>query len=352
MKKIAILFLALLLIVPFALAQQAVKINGNGINNKISITASEFELSLNEQKEVVEGLFVTLVSVTDTNCTAEEGTYCIQVMESATIKIEVPEKNILDEVTLQKGEVKEIEETGTIKLLHVEENSATFKFVPIIAVYPALIGKGNIKVMPSLRYNLNALINSTDINLNIDLNEIAGKHINKLVINPIKKQIMTEIKTGTGNILKAVPQMAMQRVNARIMSINGFADINIVLEDDNRWVMRTQFRDMNIGAEIEIDGNSIYINTPKMKKKLTVLPEQASEIAKQKANMHTVHAVNMTTEGTPVYQVKGMQKGKFFGLFPTEIEVETEIDIENGKIIRQKGPWWSFLIVPDLPNGE
>ena len=54
MKKIAILFLVLLLVVPFALAQQTVKINGNGINNKISIITSGFELSLNEQKEVLD----------------------------------------------------------------------------------------------------------------------------------------------------------------------------------------------------------------------------------------------------------------------------------------------------------
>ncbi len=44
-----------------------------------------------------------------------------------------------------------------------------------------------------------------------------------------------------------------------------------------------------------------------------------------------------------VYEVKTKKEARILGLFKTEIEVEAEVDAENGEVLDVKKPWWSFL---------
>ena len=46
-----------------------------------------------------------------------------------------------------------------------------------------------------------------------------------------------------------------------------------------------------------------------------------------------------------VFSAKAKKPGKFLGIFNTQIDLETLIDTETGKIIKTNRPWWAFLVV-------
>jgi hypothetical protein len=37
------------------------------------------------------------------------------------------------------------------------------------------------------------------------------------------------------------------------------------------------------------------------------------------------------------------RKAKFLGVMPVEMDVESIVDKESGKEMKEKKPWWSFL---------
>ncbi len=46
-----------------------------------------------------------------------------------------------------------------------------------------------------------------------------------------------------------------------------------------------------------------------------------------------------------VFSATANQEGKLFGLFDTQVDLETLIDTETGEIIKTTKPWWAFLVV-------
>jgi hypothetical protein len=43
------------------------------------------------------------------------------------------------------------------------------------------------------------------------------------------------------------------------------------------------------------------------------------------------------------YEVKAQKQVKVLGLFQARMQVQAQIDAENGDLIQAKQPWWAFL---------
>lgn len=44
-----------------------------------------------------------------------------------------------------------------------------------------------------------------------------------------------------------------------------------------------------------------------------------------------------------VYELRTMRESKVFGLFKAQMQVQAQIDAENGEVVKVKKPWWAFL---------
>lgn len=305
------------------------------------------EMSEGQETQAGEGFFIKLLSV-DSNCNSDENDLlgnCPAVRSSAAFSIYSADSNFSEEFVLEGNSRKNIGGLS-IKLLTTKEGSARVQILPIKGVLPPSFGAGMITMFPNIGRIAKEIDDEIeDSNMLEDLNSLEGADIKNLIIGHMRKEIKAEIRSDGRRILKAIPSLAMQSIKARIRSMNGFSDLNIVQEDSN-WVIQTpKGNEIPIKWDVEVDGNSLYIMTPKMKKKLTVLPEEASEIAQQRANMFAIKAVRIETEnGEPVYRLQGKQTGKLFGLFTTEFGVTADMDIESGNVKNLKKPWWSFLV--------
>lgn len=223
-----------------------------------------------------------------------------------------------------------------IKLSDVSEESAVFtifKRKPVI-----IYGTGNIKIVRPIEE---------------DATEIVGEgideesNIKKVIIAPGRPKVTTFVETEEGEIVREVSVEVAPRISARIRTLWGNVDVNVERDlNTNKIYIELPTKKIEVDLNIEIDENTLYIKVPKVKKRLVVLPEEASEIAKERANFFNVRAVELeTTEDDAYYQIKGRQRGKLLWLIPVEYDAEAEIDIESGEIVEKGGPWWKFLVV-------
>ena len=84
-----------------------------------------------------------------------------------------------------------------------------------------------------------------------------------------------------------------------------------------------------------------------------IMPDTASEKALERLKIKVCSEENNCTielkevgQGEQVraaYEVQVQKQAKFLGLFKTKMQVQAQIDAENGEVIRIKKPWWAFL---------
>lgn len=43
------------------------------------------------------------------------------------------------------------------------------------------------------------------------------------------------------------------------------------------------------------------------------------------------------------YELKTQRQSKVLGLFKAQMQVQAQVDAENGEVIKVKKPWWAFL---------
>lgn len=84
-----------------------------------------------------------------------------------------------------------------------------------------------------------------------------------------------------------------------------------------------------------------------------VMPDTASERAMERLGLKVCAAdngcvielkeVGSGEEMKAAYEVRIQKEAKILGMFKTRMQVEAQVDAENGEIIRTKKPWWAFL---------
>lgn len=62
--------------------------------------------------------------------------------------------------------------------------------------------------------------------------------------------------------------------------------------------------------------------------------------------------VGTGNETKAAYEVKAQKEVKVLGLFKAKMQVEAQIDAENGEVIKQKKAWWAFLAAEEDVSEE
>lgn len=176
----------------------------------------------------------------------------------------------------------------------------------------------------------------------------------KITITPGHAEIETEVETENGTAERNLSINWTPVIRARIRQLIR----NMTCEEQcpllnitfNNSLKKAIIISGNLSAlvnnTIEIDNETVYIKTLKgVRKELKVLPENASETAKLRVNYHLVKAVEIQSDdGSVYYAIKGTQLGKLLWLFPVEMDVQTDVDINSGEVKQVHRPWWSFLV--------
>jgi len=86
---------------------------------------------------------------------------------------------------------------------------------------------------------------------------------------------------------------------------------------------------------------------------IKVMPDRASETALQRLRVNhcteedecriELKEVGVGNELKMVYELKTQRNARVFGLFRTRMEVQAQVDVDTGEIVRVRKPWWAFL---------
>jgi len=86
---------------------------------------------------------------------------------------------------------------------------------------------------------------------------------------------------------------------------------------------------------------------------IKVMPDTASETALARLRLKVCSEENNCTielkevgkgeQAELAYEVKRERQSKVFGLLNKKMQVQAQIDAENGEVIKTKKPWWAFL---------
>lgn len=84
-----------------------------------------------------------------------------------------------------------------------------------------------------------------------------------------------------------------------------------------------------------------------------IMPDTASERALERLRLNVCSEENNCSielkevgngnQTKAAYEVKVEKQARVLGLFKTKIQVQAQVDAENGEVIQTKKPWWAFL---------
>jgi|GEM_PF-1206430 len=87
-----------------------------------------------------------------------------------------------------------------------------------------------------------------------------------------------------------------------------------------------------------------------MNAEVKVMPNTASETALAKLGAKcegtcTIELKEVRTgnQVKAAYEIKTQKQAKVLGLFQAQMQVQAQVDAENGEVIQAKKPWWAFL---------
>lgn len=141
--------------------------------------------------------------------------------------------------------------------------------------------------------------------------------------------------TGEGGQQIQIQEKTNNRIQLRVRNVSADTDLEITQEQiQNRSILRAKLSN-GINAEIK------------------VMPNTASERALERLRLKVCSAENNCTivlkevgKGEQIklaYELNTQRQARFLGLFRTKMQVQAQVDAENGEIIRVKKPWWAFL---------
>lgn len=203
-----------------------------------------------------------------------------------------------------------------------------FVFLFIGLVY-AGCGCGSVQAAPEIPEKLD-----------LQENEVSKKQ-NQFDSNSIdiSSNIPIKIKSGefegeNGEIIR-IQESSNNKLQLRVKEVTVECDCELIQE-------RVQNRD-KLSVKLSNGKNT----------EIKIMPNVASEKALEVLRLHNCKSENncsielkevgKNNETKLAYELKTERQSKVFGLFKKKMQVQAQINAENGEILKVKKPWWAFL---------
>jgi hypothetical protein len=155
----------------------------------------------------------------------------------------------------------------------------------------------------------------------------------------IQNQVKTQVKSGSLTIENGKQIQVEEKANNKIQLKSG----NVQAETG----MQMTQQQTQTGTKLQVKLSNGKDSEVK------VMPDTASEKALERLRIKVcseengcqieLKEVGKGEEVKAAYEVKVQKQAKFLGLFKTKMQVQAQVDAENGEVIQEKKPWWAFL---------
>jgi len=149
-------------------------------------------------------------------------------------------------------------------------------------------------------------------------------------------------------------------VGAKVMAGNFVGENGQQMMIQQQANNQMQLRVNNVSADCGLDLIQKQVkNKTQLETKLSngrnaeikVMPDVASVTALQRLRLMNcgedcqieLKEVGQGEQAKLAYEIKTQRNSKVFGLFGARMNVQAQVDAENGEIIRTQKPWWAFL---------
>jgi hypothetical protein len=166
-------------------------------------------------------------------------------------------------------------------------------------------------------------------------------------------QNQVQVNAGSGNGVQTQAQIQIQTGN---YSNQDGEQMQIQSGEEKGTTLRV--RDIEAHSSMNITQEQVQ-NRTKLQVKLSnglnaevkIMPNTASETALAKLGAKCeinnctmeLREVGTGNQTRVAYEIKTQKQSKVLGLFRAQMEVQVQVDAENGEIIQTKKPWWAFL---------
>ena len=152
----------------------------------------------------------------------------------------------------------------------------------------------------------------------------------------IQNQVMEQVRTGTLTTPNGKQVQVAEQANNRVQISSGnmAAETGLKLMHQDGQELKAQ---LSNGRNAEIK----------------VMPDTASEKAMERLQLNVCSAENGCSielkevgsgeQTRAAYEVQAQKQAKFLGMFKVQMQVQAQVDAENGEVIQSKKPWWAFM---------
>ena len=182
-------------------------------------------------------------------------------------------------------------------------------------------------------------INNTEVNINQTC-----VCVNATVI-PQQIRLSNQEMTISGMQVTDATTGVKAEVMAKINTQFGIKSVNMVQEQNQMRIMEEGSNvsvSLALNHQVRLENNTLILNKSGIDKVLTVLPLQAMN--QLKATNQTIRSMELVMEQEQaVYKITEQRQARLFGFIPIGMEVASRVSAENGTLMGQAKPWWSFL---------
>lgn len=169
-------------------------------------------------------------------------------------------------------------------------------------------------------------------------------------------QIQTQQQIQTNN--PEIGEQVRTQVQSGTLTMQNGKQVQVQTQSNNQVQLKTGNAEaqtsMKMTQEQTQTGTKLQVQLSNgQNAEVKVMPDAASEKALERLRIRVCSEENQCQielkevgkgeEVKVAYEVKVQKQAKFLGLFKTKMQVQAQVDAENGEVIQEKRPWWAFL---------
>ncbi len=181
--------------------------------------------------------------------------------------------------------------------------------------------------------------------------ELEKPEITEVEFKNVAGEIEVEVKEATKSA-RALTKGKTAKLTLNLTKKKGEKEVKLLVEGGG-------FKVESKGEEAEThfslslnDNGQLFVNTPKGAKQIRILPDQASEIARKAGVQTQIQKIELVEDSSLgnnhelVFKISGVKMGQLLGLIPVVGAVESEVEAQNGALVKIEQPLWLRLLSP------
>jgi hypothetical protein len=173
-------------------------------------------------------------------------------------------------------------------------------------------------------------------------------------------QMQIQQQVEAGNPMSDEEESMQNSVQSEVLTLSNGKKLEIQSESDNQVKLKSGSVEaktkMLMKQEQTEEGVKLQVQLSNGKNsEVKIMPDAASERALERLRIKVCSVENNCVielkevgsgeNAKAAYEIKVQKQAKVLGIFQARMQVQAQVDAENGEVIQVKRPWWAFLAV-------